>query len=132
MDECVFCKLAKGGEHMIFENRLCFVVLDKYPAERGHMLVIPKKHYQDMLEAPDSVIAGVYETAKKFGNMAKERLGADGVNIETNIGRIAGQFVMHFHVHVIPRYKKRGERVFDHEEELSESDAKGLRKLLKD
>lgn len=129
--ECVFCELAKGGEHIIFENKMCFVVLDKYPAERGHMLVIPKKHYQDMFETPDDVVAGVYEIAKRFGIAAKKRLKADGVNVETNIGKVSGQFVMHFHVHVIPRYEKRGPKIFDRETELSDSDAEGLRKLLK-
>ena len=128
----MFCHLGKQGEHIIYSDKVCYAMLDKFPAERGHMLVIPKKHYTDMLDAPDSVIADVYKVAKLMGARAKERLGADGVNVETNIGKIAGQFVMHFHVHVIPRYEKRGPRVFDHETELSEVDAKKLRKILKD
>lgn len=131
MEGCIFCNLGKQGEHIIYSDSVCYVVLDKFPAERGHMLVIPKKHYTDMLETPDAVIAKVFEVAKMMGSIAKERLDADGVNVETNIGKIAGQFVMHFHVHVIPRYAKRGPRIFDRETELSEKDARELRKTLK-
>ena len=131
MDECIFCDLGRQGEHIIYSDKVCYVMLDKFPAERGHMLVVLKKHYADMLETPDSVVAGVFKVAKMFGIRSKEVLNADGMNIETNIGKIAGQFVMHFHVHVIPRYAKRGPRVFDRETELSEKEAKELRKMLK-
>jgi histidine triad (HIT) family protein len=102
--ECVFCNISKLKEDTIFENEHCFVKLDKFPNEVGHMLVISKKHTADMLTADNHIISEMFLVAKKMANLSKAKLGASGVNIQTNIGKDAGQFVFHFHIHVIPRY----------------------------
>ncbi|MCL4372340.1 HIT domain-containing protein [Candidatus Marsarchaeota archaeon] len=102
--QCVFCTLAAEHEKHLFDGRHCYAVLDINPASRGHMLVITDEHYETLLEVPDDVVAELFIVAKALGAKAVERLGASGLNIGTNIGRIAGQEIMHTHVHIIPRY----------------------------
>ena len=101
---CIFCELSNSKQDIILDSPNCFVVLDKYPNEIGHMLVISKRHTIDMVSTDDALISEMFLMAKRMVNVAKERLGASGANIQTNIGKDAGQYVFHFHVHVIPRY----------------------------
>ncbi len=137
MQDCSFCSDKNLSEHgIIYEDSKCRVVVDKYPISRGHLLVIPKKHYQDMLDTPKDVIDDTYEVAKKAAQIVKERLDPDGgINVVTNIGKIAGQFIMHFHIHVIPRYKYAHNPMdtfkFDHEHLITNELRDELVKLLK-
>lgn len=123
MDECVFCTIkSHSGDRIVFEDKLCLVVPDKNPAEKGHMLVISKGHFKDMLEAPDEVLTHMFAISKRVGIQLKDRLGASDMNIVTNIGRRAGQGVFHFHIHVIPHYPdksragKEGSKELNYEE----------------
>ncbi len=134
--KCVFCNtdnIDKQG--ILYQDNKCMVILDKYPITKGHLLVIPKRHYEHMLETPDTVIDDMFEIAKIAGITVMKKLKAPGVNITTNIGKTAGQFVMHFHVHVIPRYEKeenpKDEFKFDHGHEINEELRNELVKLLK-
>ena len=125
----MFCKLKDDSSAVLFNDKQCYVMLDKYPIERGHMLVISKEHYPDLLSAPDDVIAGMSLMAVKLGRLLKERLGADGVQISTNVGDTAGQLIMHTHIHVIPRYAG-GTRSFSKRGILSNEEQKTLKRLL--
>jgi histidine triad (HIT) family protein len=78
--------------------------MDISPATRGHALVIPRAHARDLLEIDDEDLAAVARMAKSIAARAKDRLGADGVNLLNSCGAVAWQTVFHFHVHVIPRY----------------------------
>ncbi|MGC8567858.1 MAG: HIT family protein [Candidatus Micrarchaeia archaeon] len=107
MEECIFCKLDDFNKNsIIYKDDLCFVMIDKYPVEYGHLLVISNKHYENMLKTDDETMMHMYLIAKKFGIKQMEKLGAKGVNITTNIGKDAGQAIMHFHIHIIPRYER--------------------------
>ncbi len=136
MKNCVFCELGnnpkkKNEADLLYEDDKCVVLLDLYPVDYGHLLVIPKKHYANMLKAPDEVVCHMFKIAKKFAILEKERLGADGANISTNIGKIAGQAVMHFHVHVIPRYNnKRKSFGFGSNIAITKEDRIELKELL--
>ncbi len=130
--DCTFCKLIDNKNAIIYQNKECFVVLDKYPIEKGHLLVISNEHYKDMLEAPDDVVESMFAVSKEFALRLEERLGAKGINIGTNIGEEAGQKIMHFHIHVIPRYPGR-ERSFDfgHNREIDAKTQNELSSKLK-
>ena len=125
MDECVFCSEAVRKQGTIYEDDMCFVILDKYPISEGHMLVIPRKHYKDMISAPEDTVCHIFKIAKQMGERVIKRLDASGVNVTTNIGTAAGQLIMHFHVHVVPRYKDRKSPddgfVFNHNVPLADS-----------
>lgn len=130
MEDCIFCKL-KEAHHVLYRDDKCYVLTDQYPASYGHMLVISNEHYENALAAPDSVVADIFLVARRFGRLALERLGASGVNIDTNIGRSAGQAVMHMHIHVVPRYEKmpNGKKYDAHTEITKEEREELLAKL---
>ena len=95
----------------IFEDENFRVILDNGPATRGHALVLPKNHYADLFEIPEDVVAEAAKVAKTVAGKMKEKLGCDGLNLVQNNGAIAGQTVMHFHLHIIPRYEDDGQRI---------------------
>ena len=113
MSDCIFCKIANGEipSNTIFENQDFRVILDNGPATKGHALVLPKKHYADLYEIPEDVVAGAIKVAKEVAGTMKEKLGCDGLNLVQNNGAAAGQTVMHFHLHIIPRYENDGQHI---------------------
>ncbi len=108
--KCVFCSIRDGKAEgkILYEDELCFVLLDKYPLTKGHLMVISKTHYRAVIEAPDEVASHVFLKAKEYAKKVVDKLGADGVNVGANTGRAAGQIIFHFHVHVVPRYSGSG------------------------
>jgi len=107
VENCIFCKIANGEipSAVIHEDEDFRVILDLGPASKGHALVIPKEHYADLYELSDELASKALVTAKKVVCRMKEVLECDGYNIVQNNGMAAGQTVMHFHVHLIPRYR---------------------------
>lgn len=106
-DDCIFCKLAGGviPTASIYEDDDFRVILDAGPAARGHMLILPKQHYQDICDLDEAVGSKVLSLAAKLGKAMKSGLGCAGFNLVQNNGETAGQTVMHFHMHIIPRYE---------------------------
>ena len=106
-NNCIFCKLANGDipTTTIFEDEDFRVIPDAGPASFGHLLIIPKEHHQDLTELPDETAAKVLPLAARLGRAMKASLGCAGFNVVQNNGAAAGQTVMHFHVHLIPRYE---------------------------
>jgi histidine triad (HIT) family protein len=103
-----------GGEipsNTIYEDDDFRVILDNGPATKGHALVLPKQHYANLFEIPEETLAGAAKVAKKVAANMKEKLGCDGLNLVQNNGEVAGQTVMHFHLHVIPRYKDDNQHI---------------------
>jgi histidine triad (HIT) family protein len=130
MQTCIFCEIRDNQkESIITEDENAFVILDKYPSSDGHMLIISKNHSTSMLDAEDIVISKMFLLAKRMALRAKQRLGADGVNVSTNIGKEAGQIIDHFHIHVTPRYATPKKGFLVHKE-LSAEHAKDLIKRL--
>jgi len=106
MENCVFCKILKGQilAHKIYETDNVFVFLDISPYTRGHSLVIPKKHYQDIFDIPSNELQKLIIEVQKTAKLLKEKLNAEAVNIFQRNGIMAGQVVDHIHFHVVPRY----------------------------
>lgn len=104
--DCIFCKIAHGEipSATVYEDEDFRAILDLSPASAGHVLIITKQHYRDILELDDCTTAKVLALAKKIGTAMKDSLGCPGFNIVQNNGIEAGQTVFHFHMHVIPRY----------------------------
>ena len=106
MSDCIFCKIVEGSipSHKVFENESCYAFLDIFPANRGHTLVIPKKHVKDIHEADAETYAHVASTAKTVADLLASQLGSEGTTI-FQMSREAGwQTVFHLHMHVIPRW----------------------------
>ena len=107
MSDCIFCMLA-GGEiptATLYEDDDFRVILDAGPATMGHCLILPKKHYADIYEIPEELLAKAAVLAKKIAIRLTKAMGCDGFNIVQNNKPAAGQTVFHFHMHLIPRYK---------------------------
>ena len=113
MENCIFCKIAAGEipSNTIYEDDSFRVILDLGPATKGHALVLPKNHYADLFEIPEDVLADAAKVAKKVAGTMKEKLSCDGLNLIQNNGETAGQTVMHFHLHIIPRYANDGQHI---------------------
>ncbi len=113
MSDCIFCKIANGEipSNTIYEDDNFRVILDNGPATKGHALVLPKKHYANLFEMPDELLSEAAVVAKKVAGTIKEKLGCDGLNLVQNNGETAGQTVMHFHLHIIPRYQNDGQHI---------------------
>lgn len=82
--------------------------MDVNPTVRGHVLVVPRAHSADLRDIAPEDLAACMETARLVIRQAIDGLGADGANIVQNSGRAAGQAVLHFHVHVVPRSRDDG------------------------
>lgn len=106
MKECIFCKIAKGEipSATLYEDEEFRVILDLGPANKGHALILPKAHYENLYDLPDEIAAHAMILAKKIATKMKGILNCDGYNLVQNNGEAAGQTVFHFHMHLIPRY----------------------------
>ena len=106
-DDCIFCKLANGviPTNSLYEDDVVKVIFDAGPASLGHVLILPKEHFDNVYALDDDTAAHVFQVAVKVAKALKEGLNLEGLNIVQNNGEIAGQTVFHFHMHIIPRYK---------------------------
>jgi histidine triad (HIT) family protein len=105
--DCIFCKIVAGElpATIVDEDERTISFMDIAPATRGHTLVIPREHSTDLLGIGAEDLAAVGLAAQRLATRAKQRLGADGVNLLNACGAVAFQSVFHFHMHVIPRYE---------------------------
>ncbi|MEA3378153.1 MAG: HIT family protein [Nanoarchaeota archaeon] len=103
MEDCIFCKIANGiiPSSKVYEDEDIFAFLDIAPLNKGHTLVIPKKHFNEIYQMPDNLLGKLFSVVKKIACALKQ--DNDGVNILQNNGKAAGQVVGHVHVHLIPR-----------------------------
>lgn len=102
-ESCIFCKLDR--ENYIAENKYAFAVLDKHPVNEGHTLIIAKRHFKSLFEANEEEAKGIFNLVHEVREILDVQYGPQGYNIGINEGYTAGQTIMHFHVHIIPRYK---------------------------
>lgn len=107
MDTCLFCKIAQGKipSEKIYETDKVFCSLDINPLAKGHTLVIPKKHYQNIFDIDEAALKELIGVAKKVAHMQKNNLNAAGVSLFQSSGEAAQQEVLHFHIHLLPRFK---------------------------
>ena len=101
---CLFCNIKESG--LALENDKAYASYDSYPVSHLHCLIIPKRHVKDYFDLTDEEILSCNDLIKRIKN---EILNKDssvlGFNIGTNAGKIAGQSIMHCHIHIIPRRK---------------------------
>lgn len=110
----IFCRIIEGEipSKVIFEDEVVKVIMDVSPRSNGHLLVLPKEHYQDLYDINDEVLNHIMSVTRKTCLLLTEKLGCDGITLEQNNG--ISQEVKHFHLHIIPRYTE--ENLLDIEE----------------
>ncbi len=111
MNDCIFCKILKGELPCmkIYEDEHTMAFLDIAKDVDGHILVIPKKHVTNILDADGETLSHVMNTVKKIGVHLTENCGYEGMNILNANNECSGQTVFHLHIHIIPR--KQGDGV---------------------
>ena len=132
--DCIFCKLANGvfPTNFIYEDEDFKVILDANPATKGHSLILPKKHFKNLLDADEEILKKALPLAKKLSNKLIEVLKCDGVNVLQNNNKAAGQVVFHLHVHLIPRYKDEKEHLISWKpNKFSDEEMKNIAESLK-
>lgn len=112
---CIFCKILNGEipSYKIYEDEYTYAFLDVNDDVVGHTLVIPKEHYDNVLDIPEKILNKVMSTVKKISQHYVENHGFTGVNIFNNSGVDAEQSVMHLHIHILPRKNDDGVKVFN-------------------
>jgi histidine triad (HIT) family protein len=106
-DDCIFCKIVAGEipSEKIFEDDDTYAFMDINPWTRGHALVVPKRHSRNLYEVDDADLAATARSAKRLAQRMRDKLRCDGINLLNSCEPAAWQTVLHFHVHVIPRYE---------------------------
>lgn len=109
-EDCIFCKLANGEipTNTLFEDDVVRVIFDAAPAAQGHVLVMPKEHFDDVFSMDTQTAAHVFTVATRVAKALKQELNCEGMNLLQNNGKAAGQTVFHFHLHIIPRNEGDG------------------------
>lgn len=106
-DDCIFCKLANGvfPTTTVYEDDRFRVIMDLNPASKGHCLILPKEHCDNIYDLSEEDASRLFVLAAKIAKGIKAALNPDGLNLVQNNGSVAGQTVFHFHLHLIPRYE---------------------------
>ncbi len=109
-NNCLFCKIISGEipSARVYEDDNVLAFLDVHPVNIGHTLIVPKAHYINLYETPDSTLAQMIGASKKIAIAIKSALGTDGINIEMNNDSVAGQIIFHSHMHIVPRFSGDG------------------------
>jgi histidine triad (HIT) family protein len=109
MKNCIFCQIVNGKipAHVVYQNKQVVAFLDNQPKSCGHTLVIPRKHFVDIFDTPNDLLATMIEATKEIARNIKKNLKPNGLNICQNNGLLAGQTINHLHFHIIPRYQKK-------------------------
>lgn len=110
MEQCIFCKIINGKipSYKIYEDDDIFVMLDIRPTTKGHVLVLPKKHFEMLEVTDDEILEKMITVSKNIGKQIKSILKSDGFNININNGKHAGQEIFHTHFHVVQRFEGDG------------------------
>ena len=105
MDDCIFCKIVKGDlpSFKVYEDDRVFAFLDINPVSKGHTLIIPKAHAENLGEIAEEDLMAIHRVSQKMYRAMQTALGADGVALVQANGKAVNQIVMHYHLHLIPR-----------------------------
>ena len=133
MNNCIFCKIVEGNSlsHKIYEDEKIFAFLDINPTVKGHVLVIPKKHFVTILDIDDETLKELIVVTKRVSKAIYEGLGLEGFSIGTNQFEIGGQVVPHLHIHIVPRNKDDGIEDWPREEYESNDEKKEFQDKIK-
>lgn len=107
VENCLFCKIALGEipDTRVYEDETVFAMMDIFPESKGHLLVIPKQHAENLFECDEKTLAHIMAVSQRIAIAAKSALQADGIKIAQFNGAAAGQTVFHYHMHIVPAYE---------------------------
>lgn len=105
MDDCIFCKIVRGEipNTTVFEDDDVLAFMDINPISKGHTLVIPKVHAENLYEIPGDTLTAIHRAAQKIARAMKNAIRPEGIACLQLNGEAVGQVVMHYHLHLVPR-----------------------------
>ena len=108
--DCIFCKIIDGEipAVKVVDEELVIAFMDINPASRGHLLVVPKKHAENIFEISEDDLSAVSKVVKRCAQAVKEALNAKGITVLQLNGKASDQIVPHLHVHIMPRSENDG------------------------
>ena len=108
--DCIFCKIIEGEipAVTVLDDELVLAFMDINPSSPGHMLVVPKRHAENIFEISETDLAAVMKAVKRCAAAVKEALKAEGVTVLQLNGKASDQIVPHLHIHIIPRWQNDG------------------------
>lgn len=103
--DCIFCSIVSGRlpSYKVYEDEWVLAMLDIRPVGRGHTLVVPKQHYENIHDIPEDVMLHIYRVVKRVADAQRRAYSPAGISVAQNNGSAAGQIIFHFHTHVIPK-----------------------------
>jgi len=110
--DCPFCKIVRSEiqSYNVFEDDVTLAFLDRRPLFPGHCLLIPKSHYETLIDLPASLVSPFFQNAQLLARAMEKGLQAEGTFVAIN-NRIS-QSVPHLHIHIVPRHTKDGLKGF--------------------
>ena len=107
---CIFCDILdkKREAHIVYEDEEHIAFLDKYPIDDGHTLVIPKKHHEKITDMDSKDVGKIFSLVPKIAKAVLIGANADAFSLAQNNGKAAKQIIPHVHIHIIPRYSRKG------------------------
>lgn len=114
MISCIFCQIIKKElpASLVFEDEQTIAFLDINPINEGHILIIPKLHYERFTQLDNELAGHLFKVGQKILKaIENSELKCEGSNLFLSDGSVAGQEVMHSHLHILPRFKNDGQRV---------------------
>ena len=132
MTECIFCDVIDGKlpSYMIYDDDDCLAILDKYPIDNGHSLIITRQHYEKITDMSIDDVSKLFSKVPKIINAIIKATGADAFSIAQNNGKSAKQIIPHVHIHLIPRYNATG-TLWTKRKIMSEDELKQLAEKIK-
>ena len=133
MENCIFCKIANGEipSATVYEDEAFRAIMDIAPANKGHVILLPKKHSANLFEAEDETLREALLVVKRVSNAMMKALHCDGLNVVQNNGEAAGQTVFHLHLHMIPRFKEDTVKITWKQGSYAEGEAAALSEEIK-
>jgi len=132
MKKCIFCEIIKGDfspVYKVYEDQETLAFLDLSPINKGHTLVIPKKHYHTLMDIPEDTLQKVVKVVKKIARALKKE--SDGITINQNNYKASEQIIPHLHFHIIPRYEGDGLRYIWTSKAYSKGEAEELAERIR-
>ena len=127
--DCLFCKIIRGAvpAQVVYEDKSVLAFLDLFPSNPGHVLVVPKKHSENLLDASGEDLRSLISVIPKIAAAVLKSVECDGFNLAVNNGKVAGQVVPHLHFHIVPRREGDGHELFHG----TKADPEGLEEVAK-
>lgn len=117
MKNCVFCDF-KDKEVVIYKDEFCYAIISKDPINKYHVLVIPRRHYEDFIELPDELASHIFLVAKRLSAAVRKACKPGAIHhiSDDDISRSGYNLVAHYKFHIIPRFKNDKVKIEWHRE----------------